>query len=68
MKQILIKLAVLFVTATCLTSDTTLSSKPEDSTEVNSSADWRISVGTTPRPKYWDWGSWESIGFIPVRP
>ena len=67
MKQILKLLLVLFVTASCLTSDTTCSSKLLDATQTLS-VNSLPCVGITPMPRYSAFPNWTDIAYIPARP
>ena len=75
MKQMLKPLLVLFVTASCLTSDTTLSStaqvSPIHSTPCGAkplSKSSAASVSTTQKPKYLVSPNWGTTAYIPVKP
>lgn len=75
MKQMLKLLLVLFVTASCLTSDTTLSStaqvSPIPSTLCGAkplSKSSAASVSTTQKPKYLASPNWGTTAYIPVKP
>ena len=78
MKAILKTLFLLFVTAVCLTSDTAISSVPQDSPAPSLSvcSYWPVSNG--PLPRSWDYPSWDlrsvtsesflADDFVPVMP
>ena len=75
MKQMLKLLLVLFVTASCLTSDTTLSStaqvSPIPSTPCGAkplSKSSAASVSITQKPKYLVSPNWGTTAYIPVKP
>ena len=72
MKQVVKMLVVLLATASCLTSDTTLSSRPMGSPMVSSvklqvpsySTNSFVYVGTTPMPRYSVFPNWGSTACI----
>ena len=78
MKAILKTLFMLFVTAECLTSDTAISSVPQDlpAPSLSVCSYWPVSNG--PQPRFWEFPSWDlrsvtdesylADGFVPVMP